>query len=61
MEDAFLSFDVPQETWDRGNKLDDATSDDDRNDDNDDEREEELRKGPEPEKWNTTFLHDYFT
>ncbi|KAL7898639.1 hypothetical protein HDV63DRAFT_358160 [Trichoderma sp. SZMC 28014] len=52
MEDAFLSFDVPQETWDQGDKLSDATSDDD---DDNDGREEE------PEKWNTTFLHDYFT
>lgn len=61
MEDAFLSFDVPQEMWDRGNKLGDATSDDEEKDDDDDRREEESRSKPEPEKWNTTFLHDYFT
>ncbi|KAM0458827.1 hypothetical protein ACHAPV_005816 [Trichoderma viride] len=63
MEDAFLSFDVPPETWDRGNQLGDATSDDDEKEDDCNERdeEEELRDRPQPEKWNTTFLHDYFT
>jgi hypothetical protein len=65
MEDALLSFDVPQETWERGDVLSDAKSHDDKKDDNnndsDERREEELRNRPQPEKWNTTFLHDYFT
>jgi hypothetical protein len=54
MEDADLSFEIPAETWERGDKLSDTTSDDE------EEEEEEFHK-TEPEKWNTTFLHDYFT
>lgn len=60
-----MSFDVPQETWDKGDVLSDATSDDDKKEDDENDyeqrKEEELRSRPEPEKWNTTFLHDYFT
>lgn len=62
MEDAFLTFDVPQEVWEKGDKLGDATTTfDGKNKDDDGKEAEELCNKPEAGKWNTTFLHDYFT
>ncbi|KAL7793669.1 hypothetical protein V8C37DRAFT_82986 [Trichoderma ceciliae] len=51
MEDADLTFEIPDETWGKGDKLSD-------------EERDKRDRGPEETgtaEWKTTFLHDYFS
>lgn len=59
MEAADLTFDVPAETWERGDKLSEPADDEARS--TQDTEDEETERRPAPGEWGTSFLHSYFT